>query len=293
MVDAIVLAGTPHSPRHLIQGKPKFFVPLPHGLMGIGVIQVLTQTPSLRDIYVVGNRSELAKTIPSGQVRKIIEEKGGIYRSALTAFQHIPGSAGADTRVLILACDTPFLSSRGLEDFISRSPDADLVMPFCNRKTFESLFPGFRWPYLIYKEGPLKFGNMILARPNRIGNRDLLGKFFSLRKLAVSGSRWEEYLTLPRVTVAALKLRGAEGVEIAAREIYVKYIATPLGIRTRMPRFLSVNRLTSVFSKVLDCQVEGYQTPCPELCFDIDKEETDLRYALDHYDAIMKKMMSP
>ncbi|MFQ6616735.1 MAG: hypothetical protein ACE5HZ_08255, partial [Fidelibacterota bacterium] len=255
-------------------------------------IDVLEKSPGVGIIYAVGKRSELEKVIPPGKVEKIIQETGGFYENAIDTFYHLPDSSDKEKRALFLACDTPFLSVEGLEDLIAHAPDVDFVLPFCTQETFESLFPGFSWPYLLYGEGPLKFGNMALVKPNRIRNKQLLGMFFGLRKVAVSGNRLEEFLTIPRIARAAVKLRGKEGLEIAAREIYAKYVAAPLGIRTRVTDYLSVTRLSGVFSGLLDCRVAGYRTRYPELCFDVDKEETDLAYALENYDTILDRIRS-
>ena len=292
MIEAIILAGTSDREKRLIQGKNKFFVKIKDRYIGNTVIEALSETSVIDAIYVIGNKSELKKAVLDAKVRRIIQERGGYYANALEAFTHTQNSDSVEKQVLYSACDIPFLTARAVEDFISRAPDADFILPYCLREDFEALFPGYRWPYLVFKEGEVKFGNIALVKPNRIANRMLFDQFFGLRKVAVSDRRKEEMLNVPRVLMKALTLKGLEGLEIVTREVYLKYIAKPLGLGIATARYLPLGRIADVFSAILGCEVKGVRTRYPEICYDIDNERKDLKYAVENYEVIRKRIDS-
>ena len=156
----------------------------------------------------------------------------------------------------------------------------------------EQLFPRFKWPYLVSKEGQVKFGNIALVKPNKIKKKKLISRLFRLRKVAVSDHRVEEFANIPRVVIQAFKLCGVEGLEIVTRAVYLKYVATPLGLSSKVSEYLSLDRVSEAYSKILECDVRSKRTRFPEICFDIDNEKRELRYTVQNYKAIMAKIVS-
>lgn len=292
MIEAIILAGTPRNKNRLIKGKNKFFVKIGDGYLGNIVVSALAEADVIDSIYISGNKSELEKIIFNRKVCRIIQEKGSFFVNALDAFYHTPNSNHLEKKVLYLACDIPFLNARAIEDFISNAPDADFVYPFCLKEDFEELFPRFKWPYLVSKEGQVKFGNIALVKPNKIKKKKLISRLFRLRKVAVSDRRIEEFANIPRVVIQAFKLCGVEGLEIVTRAVYLKYVATPLGFSSKVSEYLSLDRVAEAYSKILECDVRAKRTRFPEICFDIDNEKRELRYTVQNYKAIMAKIVS-
>lgn len=258
--------------------------------MGEIVIDALAGTDLVDSIYIVGEKSHLEKQDFRNKVSQIIQEKGDFYVNAMEAFKHAANSDDPEKQVLYLACDIPFVNSMAIGDFIRNAPPADFVFPYCVKEDFEALFPQYWWPYQVYKEGHLKFGNVGLVKPNKIKNKQLFDIFHNMRKVAVSDRRFEEYANVPRILGQALRLGGIEGLEMAIREFHLKYVAPRLGSEDAAADRLSIDRIAHLFSRVLMCDGRAVKTCYPELCFDIDNETTDLKYSVDNYQAIKERI---
>lgn len=292
MVEVIILAGEPRNSRRLIAGKNKFFVTIDNTRVGNIVVKAFEESDLTSSIYIIGNKTELEKEVSGRKVRKIIQQKGEFYLNALEAFHHTDHSEHPDKKVLYASCDIPFLNPQAIDDLVSTAPDVDFLLPYCPKEDFEKLFPHYRWPYQVYKEGEAKFGNVALVKPNKIKNKQLFSLFHDVRKMAVSDHRMEEFMNIPRAAFHALRLFGFEGFEIVLREVYLKYMATPLQLKTNAARRLSLDRIGQLLSRILECELRGVRTYYPELCFDIDNETTDLPYVVKNYEAITKIIQS-
>jgi len=292
MVEAIILAGSPQKEKRLIGGKNKFFAKIGDTILGQIVINASAESDIISSIYISGDKSELKEIPFHEKVCKIIQEKGNFYANAIDAFRYTTNCDDLEKKVLYIACDIPFLNSKSIEDFISNAPEADLVYPYCLKEDFEKLFPQFKWPYQVSKEGQTKWGNIVLVKPNKVINKRMINKLFKVRKIAVSDRRIEEFANIPRVVFIALKLFGIEGLEIVVRAAYLKYFATPLKIKTKAAHHLSLDRIAKFYSKILGCDVKTVRTRFPELCFDIDNEAKELKYSIQNYEAIKQRIYS-
>lgn len=292
MLDAIILAGTPRKVKHLIRGKHKFFTEVNNNYLGNLVVDALTKSSVIKSIYIIGNKSELEKIVSGEKVRKIIQEKGSFFANAIGAFHHLDDSDHPDKQVLYVSCDIPFLTPTAIDECVRNAPQADFIMPYCLKEDFKTLFPKFEWPFLICREGEIKLGNIALAKPNKVKNKKLFDRFFDLRKVSLSKDRIEELVNIPPIVFEALRLSGKEGVEIVSREFYMRYVTGPLGIKTGLSAYPSIEKVCKIFSKMLRCTALGVRTRYPELCFDIDNETVELKYVQKNYDQIMKRIHS-
>ena len=292
MVEAIILAGTPQTQKRLISGKNKFFVEIEDTRLGDIVVNASVEANVIKSIFISGDKSELKDISITGKKCQIVQEQGSFYANALNAFHYTSNSDQFEKQVLYIACDIPFLNPRAIEDFVSNAPDADFVYPYCVKEDFEELFPQFKWPYFVSKEGQVKFGNLALVKPNKILNKELINRFFKLRKVAVSDHRIEEFANIPRVAIHALMLCGFEGLMIVLRAAFLKYIATPLNFKTDIAKYLSLDRIAEFYSELLECDVRATRTRFPELCFDIDNERKELKYSTENYSAILERIYS-
>lgn len=292
MVEAIILAGNPKKKKRLIRGKNKFFIKINGNYLGNIVVDALSKSSLIDSIYIIGNKPELEKIVSVTKECQIIQEKGSFFTNAIEAFNHTKNSENLEKRVLYSHCDVPFLNTTAIEDFILNAPDADLIVPYCLKEDFENLFIGFEWPYLMFREGQIKLGNVALAKPNKVKNKRLVDKFFNLRKVAVSEHKEEEIASIFRVIVETIRICGVRGLEIVAREAYLKYIAVPFKFSTNIVKYLSLDRIGEIFSSIFCGEVKGVRTRFPEMCFDIDNESKELEYTIKNYNQIIQRINS-
>jgi GTP:adenosylcobinamide-phosphate guanylyltransferase len=149
--------------------------------------------------------------------------------------------------VLTAACDLPFLTKSGIENFMDQceSFEASLFYSFVSREDSESRFPEARHTYVRFLEGEFCGGGLIGMEPR---------VFSSLKKIA-------EKITQNRKNVFALaRIFGISFLlKLAFGKIFGK---------------LSIPALEKSAGKLLGYPVKGILSHDPEIAYNIDDLET-------------------
>jgi GTP:adenosylcobinamide-phosphate guanylyltransferase len=181
MYNAVVLAGgsnnrklrelqdVPYEAMIDIKGRP----------MVSYVVDALKSSPSIGTVVVVGPSKEL-KEILSAEGITCIEQGSDLMENLVLALKQVEGE-----KVLVVACDIPFLTSIAVEDFLARclEREADFYYPIVRKEDNEAKFPGVKRTYVKLREGVFTGGNLFLLSPVIFeGKEDFGRRVMALRK---------------------------------------------------------------------------------------------------------------
>ncbi|MBN7798058.1 NTP transferase domain-containing protein [Parahaliea mediterranea] len=191
-LDAIVLAGEGGAARPIGEG-PKALLPLGGKPLLQHVLEALDAVPRVRRIVVVGARAELETCLAPLTLAHpvdILEQGATAYRNFWSAFCHLQRNQAEDPDrpVLVLAADTPLITSGELEEFLDR---CDLErLDYCIGMTEERYLtryypsdtaPGIHMRYLHLADGSLRLNNLHLVKPLRVDNRGYIQDIYEFR----------------------------------------------------------------------------------------------------------------
>lgn len=147
---------------------------------------------------------------------------------------------GTESHLLICTSDIPFLTPQSIDDFInrSRSLDADLCYPIVEKSVNEKVFPDMERSYTKIKEGRFTGGNLFYINPK------IIPKGYELAD-SLSGSRKSSW----------------KMARIISFRILIQLI---LGT-------LTIQKIETRVSKMLDIKAKAIISDYPELCSDVDK----------------------
>lgn len=102
--------------------------------------------------------------------------------------------------VFIIPCDVPLVTPEAVSDFIARcrNPSVDFYFGVSVSDILSHFYEGsngedgIRRPYLWLREAKIRAANMIVVKPNKIGNKELIQQSFGIRKL----TEWQNVLKL-------------------------------------------------------------------------------------------------
>jgi hypothetical protein len=156
------------------------------------------------DVVCVGGECQGGVSIPGGD-SFLSSVKAGLGEST-------------SERVLVVAADSPFLTSEAVRDFVDRAPEsAVLAWPVVPAELCEKAFPGMKRTTLKVREGRFTGGNMAIVRREEFGRvQPQLERAYANRKHPFALARQVGIWTLVRVGIgqlipASLPLRVLEG----------------------------------------------------------------------------------
>lgn len=289
-IDAVVLAGTHHNPRHRIQGHNKAFLAIAGRPLLTHVLEALRRSPSIDRVFVVGPLRELEEALgaPPPKVR-FVEQAGKMLGNAWAGYQaseRLRAAAGEvsdpDRPLLFTSCDLPLITPRAIEDFVARCAAEDLRGPergfgllvgIAEEACLQVFYarqglPGIVRPYVELVSGRYRLANIYVARPQRMAHRDILQAGFSHRKAKdtrnVFALAWT-FLMQPGGWAAARIVLGLQAARLASRRPGRIYRA----LRRRNTR----EQIESTGSLLLGGALRLVDTPFGGLSIDIDDEE--------------------
>jgi molybdopterin-guanine dinucleotide biosynthesis protein A len=244
-VDAIILAGG------TLERDLAGVVDVPHkSLIDLGgksmverILDALGDAPSVGRIVLVEHDAGFPESV---RARASAFVKGGA--SILASLAAGLGALEDDPeRVLVLACDLPFLTGAALEDWLLRCSrrEADVHYSFVERGNSERKYPALRHTWVRLKDGTFCGGGLVLITPGAVARaRAAMERLTAARKRP-----WE--------------LAGILGLSLLVK--------LPLGI-------LTVAEAERTATRLFGCPVAGVESPSPELAFNVDGPE-ELAYA--------------
>ncbi|MBN1355065.1 NTP transferase domain-containing protein [bacterium] len=103
-------------------------------------------------------------------------------------------------KIFLTACDIPLMEQNAIADFIDRCDkhDDDFFFSVATEEVLKHFYTGrdgsrgIERPYIWLREARIRAANLILVRPNRIGNKELIQESFGLRKM----TNWRNMLQM-------------------------------------------------------------------------------------------------
>lgn len=169
MYDAIVLAGGVNSEqlRQYSRAEYEALIEIGGKPMVSFVVDALLNVAEIRNVVVVGPRSELSKCLVDSRI-KIVESGNGIIDNVLVALDNMQPTE----KVVIATADIPMLTPEAIKDFLERCSqiDADFYYPIVAKEENEKQYPGMRRTYVKLREGTFTGGNIFLVNPQVVLN---------------------------------------------------------------------------------------------------------------------------
>jgi len=202
--DAILLAGEGES-SYKVLNQHKAFLRVKGKCLISFVLETLQQVDSIRDIYIVGSRGKLLKTIEEARIdlkypKKIyvVEQKTNLYENIWHAFletlpekpseDELEDSPYQDKAALIVPCDAPLITPHEVEYFISHCDleNYDHILGLTPSESLEHFYPkngkpGIKMSYLNLKEKKYRINNLHMVKPIRIINRKYIQEVYQFR----------------------------------------------------------------------------------------------------------------
>jgi GTP:adenosylcobinamide-phosphate guanylyltransferase len=234
-MNAVILAGDNQADVKAINVINKALLNICGRPMVEYVVDALRGSSYIDRISIVGPVEFLTKHLGE-KVDYYFEEQGSFFQNLDTAIQPFK----EDKNIIIISSDIPMITSQVIDDFINRcaDKDADLCYPIVDKKTNQSMFPGFNRTYVKLKEGSFTGGNIFYINPRVIDScRDFVIKLIDYRK-----TPW--------------KTAGLLGMDLLTMLI--------LG---RLP----ISYIEKRFSDLLNIKAVAVISPFPQLANDVDK----------------------
>ncbi|QPJ62235.1 MAG: NTP transferase domain-containing protein [Candidatus Nitronauta litoralis] len=202
--DAILLAGQGES-SYKVLNQHKAFLRLEGRCLVTHVIDSLRQVPSVRSVYVVGQKDDLKKTLMNDGIDletprpiTLLEQKENLYQNIWHTFlatlpedhnkQPLESGPYRDRAVLIVPCDAPLITPHEIDHFIRHSDISryDHILGITPESRLKPFYPcqgkpGIRMAYLHLKEDNYRINNLHLVKPLRIGHREYIQQMYQYR----------------------------------------------------------------------------------------------------------------
>lgn len=186
-------------------GESKVYLDVDDRPLVLHVVLALQAVPEVDAVWVVGNAARLAEVFSEpvvaqfakplhilGQFRNLFENCWESYRRALPDAPpegRNPVGADADFQVLYLSADLPFATPQEISDFIRKGQalGADYALGLVPSESLEGFLPavpggiGIEVAFFNMREGRLRQSNLHLAKPGRMGARELIEEMYEHR----------------------------------------------------------------------------------------------------------------
>ncbi len=204
-IPAIVTAGDRRAAR-AVYGESKVYLEVEGLPLVARVVLVLQEVPEVSEVWVIGNAERLQGVLahPTLQsaLRKplhVIEQHRNLFENCWESYRRaLPGAPpegrdpegdDVDFPVLYLSGDLPFATAEEISLFVRESLDAecDYALGLVPDESLEGFLParadgvGIEVAYFNMREGRLRQSNLHLARPGRMGARELIEEMYEHR----------------------------------------------------------------------------------------------------------------
>jgi CTP:molybdopterin cytidylyltransferase MocA len=202
---AIVTAGDRRAAK-AVYGQSKVYLEVEGRPLVARVVQVLQDVPEVSEVWVVGSTERLEEALAGPEVQAslskplhIIEQHRNLFENCWESYRRaLPGAPAEgrdpegddlDVEVLYLSGDLPFATAEEISEFIHRSQavDCDYAMGLVPQEALVDFLPatsggqGIEVAYFNMREGRLRQSNLHLAKPGRMGARELIEEMYEHR----------------------------------------------------------------------------------------------------------------
>lgn len=188
--------------------------------------------------------------------------------------------------VFVTGSDIPLMEPAAVDDFVSRCRDYDddFYIGVSSAHILRHFYqgengrPGIYRPYLSFREAEVRAANMIIVKPNRVGNKELIQESFGVRKMT-------EWRNVFAVTWKLLKLSG----RFQTLKMLFMLQLTAVLKRRKMKRMAQmIQRLTRasqfeyLLSRIFMTQIRLIESPYGSVSLDIDGKDDFDRLCMHH-----------
>ncbi len=203
LLDAVVLAGTHQNPKRLIAGRNKAFLKVGGQVLLRYVVNALIEAESIDQVFVVGPAEELLEELAGFPSKvRVIAQRGKMLTNLWAGIEASEDRHRNDPKVpvderplLIISCDLPLVTTRSIDDFVSRCASADNISekPYAmlagvvDEPGVAPFHPsgnklGIKRPFVELECGRLRLANIYVGRPRQLAHQEFLQAGFSYRK---------------------------------------------------------------------------------------------------------------
>lgn len=286
---AVVMAGDQWASR-AIGEESKVFLELDGRPLIVHVVETLQRVPEISEIWVVGDREELTKTLgnaPKSWAKRltVVTQLRNLYENAWETFRRTLPSAGPEGRdptereaerpYLYISGDLPFSTPQEISAFIALGleSDDDYVLglaPQASLDVFSAGDPSYDVAYFNLAEGRYRQTNLHLVKPAKIRHRKLIGEMYEYRYQR----------DVRNILLLAWQLLYREGGRLAALWYYALiHIAGWLDRRSlsrgadTVRRYIPLEKVAKCVSSFLGAKFRFAITEAGGCAVDIDNEQ--------------------
>lgn len=284
--DAILVAGEGES-SYKVYHQHKAFLKVEGRCIISYVVEALQQVRSIRNIYIVGLKDKLQRTLDEEKIDLcfpkpiyIIEQKNNLYENIWSTFlSTLPNeasepenSAYKETAVLVVPCDAPLITPEEVDYFIMNCDvdNYDHILGLVSEKRLEPFYPkngqpGIKMSYLHLKENSYRINNLHLVKPLKILNRQYIKDMYQYRYQR----------NIKNVMLFGWKLIGKDRLEKFKYYIGLEasLMFSSLGVKPMVEFFRNWTQkkeLEQCISRIMKTRFMGMEIPFPGAALDID-----------------------
>ncbi len=190
-------------------------------------------------------------------------------------------------KIFITSCDIPFITPDAITDFLDRSDNisGDFLMGVASEELLRRFYTdkngdkGIQRPYLSLREAHIRANNMILVRPNRVGNKELIQESFGIRKM----TEWRNILALLWKLLRLSSRFQTVRMSVLLQSVAVLRKYGFLNVADKLRRRIRTADFEQLLSRVFMTGLRLVETPYSGVSLDIDSEE-DYRKLVENFD---------
>lgn len=203
---AIVTAGDLRAAR-AVYGESKVYLQVEGLPLVAHVVRALQRVPEVSEVLVVGDAARLERVLSAPELQsrltkplRVLEQHRNLFENCWESYRRaLPGAppegrdpvgeADLDFEALYLSGDLPFATPEEISEFVRRARAADChyALGLVPKESLEPFLPaqaggpGIEVAYFTMREGRLRQSNLHLAKPGRIGARELVEEMYEHR----------------------------------------------------------------------------------------------------------------
>jgi CTP:molybdopterin cytidylyltransferase MocA len=200
-------------------------------------------------------------------------------------------------QIFIIGCDVPLITSEAVADFVDRcdSVPGDFHVSVASHSLLKCFYKdkngneGIQRPYMSMNEAHIRAANMMLVRPNRVGNKELIQQSFGIRKMTEWRNVFALFWILLRLSGRFQTVRMGILLQMAA-------IVRRLGMHSlndRIRKRIRVEDFEELLSRTFMTGFRLVETPYAAVSLDIDTEDDYRKICqnLDYWSEIQRQIM--
>ncbi len=290
-IDAILVAGEGES-SYKVYNQHKAFLKIEGKCIINYVLETLQKTDSINEIYVVGSKESLSKTLEESGIDfqtpkriHIVEQRANLFENIWNTFLYSIGAKEGDSNldnsehkekaVLIVPCDSPLIAPYEVEYFIQKSDlnDYDQILGLAPEEVLKPFSPkdgkpGIEMDCLHLKDKKYRINNLHLVKPLKIRNRRYIRNMYQYRYQR----------NIKNVLIFGFSLIGKD--HPGNLKFYIGLQLALFCSKLNLPSLAEIFRkwtpkreFEKCISKVLGTRFMGLESPLPGAALDIDNDE--------------------